>query len=69
MPQYLRQLVFNLIQMVLLDPMVRVRGLTSSARVTATKPEAPVDSTCIIMYAGGVDMIEEPIELRDAIVA
>jgi len=50
---------------VLLDPMVRVRGSPSSARVTVAKPEAP-DSTCIIICAGNVYMIKEPIELRDA---
>jgi hypothetical protein len=65
----MRQLVFNLLQMLLPNPMVRVQGLPSFARVTVTS-QANRRMVHILSYVPerrgpNVDMIEEPIELRD----
>jgi hypothetical protein len=65
----MRQLVFNLLQMLLPNPMVRVQGLPSFARVTVTS-QTNRRMVHILSYVPerrgpNVDMIEEPIELRD----
>jgi len=65
----MRQLVSNLLRMLLPDPMVRVQGLPSFARVTVTgqthRRMVHVLSYVPERRGPSIDMIEEPIELRD----
>jgi len=65
----MRQLVSNLLRMLLPDPMVRARGLPSFARVTVTS-QTHRRMVHILSYVPerrgpNIDMIEEPIELRE----
>ncbi|MEM2702916.1 MAG: beta-galactosidase trimerization domain-containing protein [Candidatus Bathyarchaeia archaeon] len=65
----MRQLISNLLQMLLPDPLVRVQGLPSFARVTVTG-QTHRRMVHILSYVperrgSTIDMIEEPIELRE----
>ena len=72
-PVPLKQVIANLLKMLLPDPLVRAPGLPSFARVTVTnQPQRRI--VHMLSYVPerrgpNTDMIEEPIELRDVAVA
>ena len=71
-PVPLRQLVANLVDRFLPQPLVRATGIPSFGRVTVTKQPAR-RMVHLLAYVperrgASVDMIEEPIELRDVVI-